>query len=117
MTKETGTVKWFNSKKGFGFITRESNNEDVFVHFSNIEGDGFRTLYDGQAVEFTVSEGEKGPQAEGVIAIQDGEKTTSDAQDTVEADATAEAVEDVDADEAAEDEADDSEETKKGDPE
>ena len=69
MTKETGTVKWFNTKKGFGFITRESNNEDVFVHFSNIEGDGFRTLHDGDAVEFIVSDGEKGPQAEQVVAM------------------------------------------------
>ena len=68
MSTTTGTVKWFNEAKGFGFIERESG-PDVFVHFSNIEGDGFRTLGEGQAVEFTITDGEKGPQAEGVKAI------------------------------------------------
>ena len=65
MSTTTGTVKWFNEAKGFGFIEQESG-PDVFVHFSNIEGDGFKTLSEGQRVEFTVAEGEKGPQAEGV---------------------------------------------------
>ena len=68
MSTTTGTVKWFNEAKGFGFIERESG-PDVFVHFSNIEGDGFKTLGEGQAVEFTITEGEKGPQAEGVKVI------------------------------------------------
>ena len=65
----TGTVKWFNNKKGFGFILPAGGGEDVFVHFSVIEGDGFKTLAEGQRVEFTVAQGEKGPQAEGVKAI------------------------------------------------
>ncbi|MEE3236661.1 MAG: cold shock domain-containing protein, partial [Pseudomonadota bacterium] len=62
MSTTTGTVKWFNEAKGFGFIERESG-PDAFVHFSNIEGDGFKTLGEGQAVEFTITDGEKGPQA------------------------------------------------------
>lgn len=68
MSTTTGTVKWFNEAKGFGFIEQESG-PDVFVHFSNIEGDGFKTLAEGQRVEFTVADGEKGPQAEGVKAL------------------------------------------------
>lgn len=64
--RQTGTVKWFNSTKGFGFIERE-NDEDVFVHYSGISGDGFRTLEEGQRVEFTVVESEKGPQAQDVV--------------------------------------------------
>ena len=64
--KLSGTVKWFNEKKGFGFITREGG-PDLFVHFSNIVSDGgFRTLKDGQPVNFTETQGEKGPQAENV---------------------------------------------------
>jgi CspA family cold shock protein len=63
----TGTVKFFNETKGFGFIEQE-NGPDVFVHFSAISGDGFRTLADGQAVTFTVKQGQKGPEAENVIA-------------------------------------------------
>jgi len=66
--RETGTVKWFNSRKGFGFIEREGA-DDVFVHFSAIGGDGFKNLEEGQKVEFTVTDGEKGPQAENVISI------------------------------------------------
>ena len=65
--RETGTVKWFNSTKGFGFIERESGN-DVFVHYSAISGSGYRTLEEGQRVEFTVVEGQKGPQAQDVVA-------------------------------------------------
>ena len=68
MSTTTGTVKWFNEAKGFGFIEQESG-PDVFVHFSNIEGDGFKTLTEGQRVEFTVADGAKGPQAEGVKAL------------------------------------------------
>ncbi len=61
----TGTVKWFNEKKGYGFIEREGD-EDVFVHHSAIEGDGFKTLQEGQKVTFEVTQGQKGPQAENV---------------------------------------------------
>jgi CspA family cold shock protein len=68
MSTVTGTVKWFNETKGFGFIEQE-NGPDVFVHFSAIKGDGFRTLSDGQKVEFTVTQGQKGPQAENVVAV------------------------------------------------
>ena len=64
-TKETGTVKWFNEEKGFGFITRASG-PDLFVHFSSIPGDGFKTLQEGQPVTFVVTQGKKGPQAEEV---------------------------------------------------
>ena len=60
-----GTVKWFNESKGFGFIEQQSG-PDVFAHFSAIAGDGFKTLAEGQAVEFTVTDGQKGPQAENV---------------------------------------------------
>jgi CspA family cold shock protein len=63
----TGTVKWFNESKGFGFIEQESG-EDVFVHFSEIQGEGFKTLNDGQAVEFEVTQGPKGAQASNVHA-------------------------------------------------
>ncbi len=64
-----GTVKWFNNAKGFGFITGESFDGDVFVHFRSIEGDGYRTLSEGQAVEFTLVEGPKGLQAEDVAKL------------------------------------------------
>ena len=60
-----GTVKWFNADKGYGFITADSGDE-VFVHFSEIQGDGFRTLEEGQKVEFEVTQGDRGPQASGV---------------------------------------------------
>ncbi|KPJ90907.1 MAG: cold-shock protein [Gammaproteobacteria bacterium SG8_11] len=63
----TGTVKWFNESKGFGFITPDSGDKDVFVHFSAIVGDGFRTLTEGQAVSFQVEQGAKGPQATQVV--------------------------------------------------
>ena len=59
----TGTVKWFNESKGFGFISPEDGSKDVFVHFSSIASDGFRTLADGQQVTFDVENGPKGPQA------------------------------------------------------
>ncbi len=61
----TGTVKWFNESKGFGFIEQESG-EDVFVHFSEIQGEGFKTLNEGQAVEFEITQGPKGAQASNV---------------------------------------------------
>ena len=63
--RETGTVKWFNNTKGYGFIEREQG-EDVFVHFSAIRGEGYRSLEEGQRVEFVVTQGEKGLQAEDV---------------------------------------------------
>jgi CspA family cold shock protein len=63
-----GTVKWFNGSKGYGFIAREGG-PDVFVHFSAIEGEGFRNLNEGQQVEFTIEQGPKGPQAANVRAI------------------------------------------------
>jgi CspA family cold shock protein len=68
MSTTTGTVKWFNESKGFGFIEREGG-PDVFVHFSAIQGDGFKTLAEGQQVEFTVTDGQKGPQAENVVPV------------------------------------------------
>ena len=64
----TGTVKWFNSTKGFGFISQE-NGEDVFVHFKSITGDGYKTLEEGEKVEFTLGQGPKGPQATEVSPI------------------------------------------------
>ena len=68
MSTTTGTVKWFNESKGFGFIEQESG-PDVFAHFSAIQSSGFKTLNEGQKVEFTVAEGPKGPQAENITAI------------------------------------------------
>jgi len=65
---QTGTVKWFNAEKGFGFIEIESGN-DVFVHFSAIAGDGFKSLDEGQRVEFNVVQGNRGPQAENVVKL------------------------------------------------
>ena len=68
MSTTTGTVKWFNESKGFGFIEQE-NGADLFAHFSSISGSGFKTLTEGQKVEFTVTEGQKGPQAENIVAV------------------------------------------------
>lgn len=65
---ETGTVKWFNSEKGFGFIEVEGG-KDVFVHFSAITGDGYKTLDEGQRVQFNVVQGNRGPQAENVVKL------------------------------------------------
>ena len=64
--RETGTVKWFNASKGYGFIQRD-NGGDIFVHYSEIGGTGFKTLEEGQRVEFSVVQGEKGPQAQNVV--------------------------------------------------
>ena len=63
---QTGTVKWFNAEKGFGFITG-GDGKDVFVHFSAIQGEGFKTLEEGQSVTFDVEEGQRGPQATNVV--------------------------------------------------
>jgi CspA family cold shock protein len=65
----TGTVKWFNSKKGFGFITRDDGQGDVFVHFSAIQSRGFKTLEEGQKVEFEIAQDEKGPKATNVVKV------------------------------------------------
>ncbi|MRI34459.1 cold-shock protein [Endozoicomonas sp. OPT23] len=65
MSTTTGTVKWFNEEKGFGFIAQE-NGPDVFAHFRQIVGEGFKTLAEGQQVEFRVTQGQKGPQAEDI---------------------------------------------------
>ncbi len=62
----TGTVKWFNDSKGFGFISQDDGGDDVFVHFSTIQGDGFKSLAEGQSVEYDVEDGAKGPQASNV---------------------------------------------------
>lgn len=63
-----GTVKWFNADKGFGFIEVEGG-DDVFAHFSNIEGEGYKTLDEGQAVEFSIEEGQRGPQAVNIVKL------------------------------------------------
>ena len=61
-----GTVKWFSDQKGYGFITPDGGGKDLFVHFSNIEGEGYRSLEDGQAVEYEAAQGKKGPEAQNV---------------------------------------------------
>jgi cold shock protein len=65
----TGTVKWFNSEKGFGFIAPDGGGEDVFAHFSNIAASGYRSLQENDRVEFEVGEGRKGPQAENITVL------------------------------------------------
>ncbi|ASM12278.1 TPA: transcription antiterminator/RNA stability regulator CspE [Serratia marcescens] len=67
--KMTGSVKWFNESKGFGFITPDNGSKDVFVHFSAIQSGGFKTLNEGQKVEFAVENGQKGPSACNVFAV------------------------------------------------
>lgn len=68
MARTTGTVKWFNAEKGYGFITQESG-EDLFVHYSEIQGNGYRTLEEGATVEFEITEGRKGLQASTVTVV------------------------------------------------
>ena len=65
----TGTVKWFSDEKGYGFITPDDGSKDLFVHFSGISGEGFRTLTEGAKVEFDEAEGDKGPQATNVVPL------------------------------------------------
>jgi CspA family cold shock protein len=67
--RTTGTVKWFKDDKGFGFITREDGEKDVFVHHSAIQGEGFKTLMEGDRVEFDVVQGQKGPAAENLVKL------------------------------------------------
>lgn len=66
MSKSTGTVKWFNEEKGFGFISQADGGKDVFVHYRSIASEGFRSLTEGQQVEFDIEQGQKGPQAANV---------------------------------------------------
>lgn len=65
----TGTVKWFNESKGFGFLAQDNGGDDVFVHFSAIKGDGFKTLTEGQKVSFEIEQGPKGPAAANVVKV------------------------------------------------
>ena len=69
MTTETGVVKWFNDGKGFGFITPDSGGKDLFAHFSEIKGEGFKSLAEGQRGEFEVKQGQKGLQASNIRAL------------------------------------------------
>lgn len=69
LARETGVVKWFSDPKGFGFVQRDSTGEDVFVHFRSIQSEGYRTLKEGQRVEFVVTSSDKGLQAEEVIVL------------------------------------------------
>lgn len=66
----SGTVKWFNNARGYGFITRGGDSEDIFVHYRSIRGDGYRSLAEGQTVEFAVLSGDKGLQADDVVTLQ-----------------------------------------------
>jgi CspA family cold shock protein len=68
--RTTGKVKWFNESKGFGFITRDDGQKDCFVHYSAIQGNGFKTLKEGDKVEFDVVQGQKGPAANNVMVVQ-----------------------------------------------
>ena len=76
--RTTGTVKWFNAEKGFGFITPEGGGKDCFVHFSAIQGNGFKSLDEGEKVEFEIGQGQKGPQAENVTRLGDSTPSEGD---------------------------------------
>ncbi|MFO7536824.1 MAG: cold-shock protein [Chloroflexota bacterium] len=67
--RETGTVKWFNNEKGYGFIARDEDDGDIFVHYSAIRGQGYRSLEEGQRVEYTPGQGQKGPAAQDVVLL------------------------------------------------
>jgi CspA family cold shock protein len=69
MARETGIVKWFNESKGFGFIAPDSGGKDLFAHFREIQGSGFRTLQENQRVEFDITQGQKGPQATAIRVL------------------------------------------------
>ena len=69
MSTETGTVKWFNESKGYGFISPDNGGKDLFAHFKEIQGTGFKTLAENQRVEFEVTQGQKGPQASRIRAL------------------------------------------------
>lgn len=81
--RETGTVKWFNAGKGYGFVERDNGEGDVFVHYSAINGTGFKTLDEGERVEFDVVESEKGPQAQDVSSLAE---SSDDFEDTFDVD-------------------------------
>ncbi|MEU9744675.1 cold-shock protein [Streptomyces niveus] len=66
----SGTVKWFNAEKGFGFIAQDGGGPDVFAHYSNISGNGYRELNEGEPVTFDVTQGQKGPQAENIVRVR-----------------------------------------------
>ena len=84
--RETGTVKWFNAGKGYGFIERDNGEGDVFVHYSAIKSDGFKTLDEGERVEFSVVESDKGPQAQDVESLSSGEPISTFDDDSEEDD-------------------------------
>lgn len=113
--RETGTVKWFNNKKGYGFIVREQG-EDIFVHYTSIKSEGFRSLEEGQKVEFSVGEGAKGPQAQDVTVINQEAQQEAQPEEVKE---EAEAAEESETAEAsseeapAEEESEQEEDTKK----
>jgi len=81
--RETGTVKWFNAGKGYGFIERDNGEGDVFVHYSAIQDSGFKTLDEGERVEFDVVDSDKGPQAQDVSSLSKGGSDTFDGDDNL----------------------------------
>jgi CspA family cold shock protein len=75
-----GKVKWFNNAKGYGFIGREDGSPDVFVHYSSIQSEGYKSLQEGDDVEFEIAQGQKGPQAENVVKLEGGQNEDSNSQ-------------------------------------